>query len=185
MALTWPWPLPSPALFRLLPLPPFSRDFFVVLGEDGWPRRLRIAEDPLEEDPSPPPLLSPRHPLEEALRRILEGMAVYAGPLPSEVSPFDREVLETIRRIPFGTTASYADVARALGRPRAARAVGGALARNPLPLLLPCHRVIRANGEEGGYSGGAGNKRRMLEWERGRKRMTGEPGDCEGELEKD
>ena len=174
----------SGRLYRLSPLPPFSRGFFVVLGEDGWPRHLHIAEDPLEEGPSPP-ILPPTHPVLELLRKILEGEAVYAGPMPPEIRPFDRKVLAAIRRIPFGTTASYADVARAIGRPGAARAVGGALARNPLPLLLPCHRVIRANGEEGGYSGGAGNKRRMLEWERGRKRMTGEPGDCKGELEQD
>jgi O-6-methylguanine DNA methyltransferase len=104
--------------------------------------------------------------------------------MPPEIRPFDRKVLAAIRRIPFGTTASYADVARAIGRPGAARAVGGALARNPLPLLLPCHRVIRANGEEGGYSGGAGNKMRMLEWESVRTRMIGEPQDFEGEREK-
>lgn len=173
----------SGRLFRLSPLPPFSRGFFVVFGEDGWPRRLTIAEEPREQDPSPP-ILPPTHPVLELLRKVLEGEAVYAGPMPPEIRPFDREVLAAIRRIPFGTTASYADVARAIGRPRAARAVGGALARNPLPLLLPCHRVIHANGEEGGYSGGAGNKRRMLEWESVRRRMTGELQDFEGEREK-
>ena len=167
MARSSPSGLLPPTLYRLPPLPPFPTGFFVVLGEDGWPRRLRVAE----ENPvsPPPPLLPPEHPLEEILRRVLEGSAIYAGPLPSEIPPFDREVLEAIRRIPFGATVSYADVARAIGRPGAARAVGGALSRNPLPLILPCHRVIRANGEEGGYSGGAEHKRRMLKWESARK----------------
>ncbi|MGC8529009.1 MAG: methylated-DNA--[protein]-cysteine S-methyltransferase [Leptospirillia bacterium] len=163
----------SGALFRLSPPPPFRGGFVVTLGEDGWPRRLRIAEENPAKTPDPP-LLPPEHPLEDLFRRVLSGSVVYIGPLPAPIHPFDREVLETIRRIPYGATVSYADVARAIGRPKAARAVGGALSRNPLPLLLPCHRVIRASGEEGGYSGGAGHKRRLLEWERARKRMTGE-----------
>ena len=70
----------------------------------------------------------------------------------SDVPAFRREVLEQCRRIPYGKTASYADLARAAGNPRAARAVGGAMAANPLPLVVPCHRVIRSDGSLGGFS---------------------------------
>lgn len=64
---------------------------------------------------------------------------------------WDRRVLETVATIPWGTTASYGDVARRVGAPRAARAVGGAVGRNPISLLVPCHRVIAADGTIGGY----------------------------------
>ena len=66
-------------------------------------------------------------------------------------SAWDRLVLEGVRSIPRGTTASYGDVARRIGRPRAARAVGGAVGRNPVGLLVPCHRVIAGDGTLGGY----------------------------------
>jgi methylated-DNA-[protein]-cysteine S-methyltransferase len=70
----------------------------------------------------------------------------------SDVPSFRCEVLEQCRRIPYGKTASYADLARAAGNPRAVRAVGGAMANNPLPLVIPCHRVIRSDGSLGGFS---------------------------------
>lgn len=69
------------------------------------------------------------------------------------LSDWDRRVLEAVRRIPWGRTASYADVARAAGSPRAARAAGAAVGRNPLGLVVPCHRVIAADGTIGGYGG--------------------------------
>ena len=69
---------------------------------------------------------------------------------------FEREVLEGLARIPAGRTATYGELAAAIGRPRAARAVGGALGRNRLPVLLPCHRIVAASGI-GGYGGGAGS----------------------------
>ena len=85
----------------------------------------------------------------------------------SSVPPFYRSVLEACRRIPYGQTASYADLARAVGKPNAARAVGGAMARNPLPLVVPCHRVLRADGSIGGFSSahGVDEKIRLLRLE--------------------
>ncbi len=82
----------------------------------------------------------------------------------SNVTEFRRRVLEACRRIPFGATASYADLARAAGSPGAARAVGSAMATNPLPLIVPCHRVLRSDGSLGGFSSpqGPSQKRRML-----------------------
>ncbi len=85
----------------------------------------------------------------------------------SEVPEFRAHVLEACRKIPYGETASYADLARAVGKPGAARAVGGAMANNPLPLVIPCHRVLRSDGTLGGFStpSGVAEKRRMLSLE--------------------
>jgi methylated-DNA-[protein]-cysteine S-methyltransferase len=79
------------------------------------------------------------------------------------VSAFDRRVLGVVRDIPSGGVLTYADVARRIGSPTAARAVGNAVGRNPVPIVVPCHRVIRSDGTLGGYSGGGvGFKRRLL-----------------------
>jgi len=85
----------------------------------------------------------------------------------SDVPPFRRKVLEQCRRIPYGKTASYQDLARAAGNVNAARAVGSAMAHNPLPLVVPCHRVLRADGSIGGFSSpsGVAEKKRMLRLE--------------------
>jgi O-6-methylguanine DNA methyltransferase len=66
---------------------------------------------------------------------------------------FDRRVLGEVREVGWGQTASYGDIARRIGQPRAARAVGGALGRNPISLLIPCHRIIAGDGTLGGYGG--------------------------------
>lgn len=82
---------------------------------------------------------------------------------------FGRRVLGSLRRdVKYGETISYGELAERIGRGGAARAVGGALARNPLPLIIPCHRVTCANGKIGGFSaeGGARVKKRMLDFER-------------------
>nr|MDA8029115.1 MGMT family protein [Nitrospiraceae bacterium] len=90
----------------------------------------------------------------------------YCGPLPPGLSDFAASVLEETRRIPFGETLTYGELAKRIGRPRAARAVGGALGRNPLPFLIPCHRVVGQGGALTGYSEGVGVKRALLAWEK-------------------
>jgi methylated-DNA-[protein]-cysteine S-methyltransferase len=84
------------------------------------------------------------------------------------LTDFQKDVLQACREIPYGETATYADLARAIKRPRSARAVGSALAQNPLPLVIPCHRVVKSNGQPGGYSAeqGASMKRWLLDLER-------------------
>ena len=82
--------------------------------------------------------------------RALDGVAVDLGDRPG----WDRAVLGAVRTIPPGSTASSGDVARMVGKPGAARAVGGAVGRNPLGLVIPCHRVIAGDGTLGGYGGG-------------------------------
>ncbi|MCF6388364.1 methylated-DNA--[protein]-cysteine S-methyltransferase [Mycobacterium sp. MBM] len=78
---------------------------------------------------------------------------------------FRREVVERLRLIEYGQRASYADIAAAVGSPKAVRAVGSACARNPLPLVIPCHRVVRTDGSIGQYAGGAIAKATLLELE--------------------
>ncbi len=78
---------------------------------------------------------------------------------------FQRSVLEELARVPYGRTETYGSLAARIGRPRAARAVGGALNRNPLPIVLPCHRVVGASGSLVGYAGGLERKRALLELE--------------------
>jgi methylated-DNA-[protein]-cysteine S-methyltransferase len=86
-------------------------------------------------------------------------------PLVMEGSPFQRQVWASLREIPFGTTVTYGQLATQLGRRGAARAVGHANARNPVPVIVPCHRVIGSSGQLTGYGGGLAAKRRLLELE--------------------
>lgn len=78
-------------------------------------------------------------------------------------TPFQRRVLQTARRIPPGAVWTYGQIAQAIGKPQASRAVGQALGRNPIPIVIPCHRVVAGDGSLGGYSGGGGlNSKRLL-----------------------
>lgn len=86
-------------------------------------------------------------------------------PLDLRATPFQRSVYDELLRIPYGETRSYADVARCIGRPRAVRAVGTANGANPIPLVVPCHRVIASGGHLGGYGGGLPLKRQLLAME--------------------
>jgi methylated-DNA-[protein]-cysteine S-methyltransferase len=81
-------------------------------------------------------------------RRLIHGIA--------------RDVLAATRRVPFGRTTTYGELAERIGKPRAARAVGNALGSNPIPIVIPCHRVLRAGGAMGGYAGGVSRKERLL-----------------------
>jgi methylated-DNA-[protein]-cysteine S-methyltransferase len=81
-------------------------------------------------------------------------------------TPFQQSVWDALLGIPYGKTASYKDIAAVVGNPKAVRAVGAANGRNPLPILIPCHRVIGANGKLVGYAGGLDIKERLLTLER-------------------
>ena len=88
-------------------------------------------------------------------------------PLAPSGTEFQRTVWHALAEIPFGATCSYGDLARAVGRPSASRAVGAANGKNPISIILPCHRVIGASGELTGYGGGLPMKRWLLDHERG------------------
>lgn len=113
---------------------------------------------------------TPKH-LYEAIRQLTE---YFAGTRRTFTIPLDYELTRGFRKTammkltetPYGTTISYTDLASAAGRPRAVRAVGSACATNPLPIVIPCHRVVRSDGSLGGYSGGLSVKVALLNLEK-------------------
>ena len=126
----------------------------------------------------PPPDVPPlrdakRGPGGEVLARTRDQLSEYfAGtrtsfdlPLDPRGTPFELSVWKELRAIPYGVTRSYSDIARRLGDPRSTRAVGAANGKNPIPIIVPCHRVIGAHGELTGFGGGIDRKRWLLEHE--------------------
>ena len=91
---------------------------------------------------------------------------MFSLPLRMEGTPFQRQVWDALKDIPYGGTRTYADIARSVGREKAVRAVGGANHANPVPIIVPCHRVIGANGSLTGYGGGLRIKEYLLRLER-------------------
>lgn len=112
--------------------------------------------------------------LDEVARQLDEYFAgrrrAFEVPLDLRGGPLETRVWSELRRIPHGTTVSYGELAEAVGRPDAVRAVAGAVARTPAPIVVPCHRVIGADGALRGYIGGLERKAALLELER-----TGSP----------
>jgi methylated-DNA-[protein]-cysteine S-methyltransferase len=110
---------------------------------------------------------------DEPFRRVKQQLDEYfAGtrqqfdfPIAADATPFQARVLEALRNIPYGETRSYRDIAVALGNPKAVRAVGGANGNNPLPIVIPCHRVIGSDGSLTGFGGGMAAKRFLLDLE--------------------
>ncbi|MCI4371401.1 MAG: methylated-DNA--[protein]-cysteine S-methyltransferase [Thermoplasmata archaeon] len=102
------------------------------------------------------------------LDRYFAGEAVRFDRVPlylTDCTEFERRVYEATRMVPFGKVATYGQIARAIGEPGAARAVGQALSRNPVAIIVPCHRVIASDGSLGGFSSGLDWKRKLLRHE--------------------
>lgn len=170
-----PGPRPALPAVRFTSLPTPLGDVYVAYSDRGVALLDLAHGDPAfsrtvrarlaitaQRDPHPP------QDLLAGLRGFLNDLVWYPGPVDlSRVGSFQRRVLEQLRRIPRGEVRTYRDIAREIGHPGATRAVGTACARNPVPLLIPCHRVIRSDGGLGGYSlrGGVALKRRLLEGE--------------------
>jgi len=107
------------------------------------------------------------HPVLEVAREELDAyfrgeLRDFTVPVAQTGTPFQRRVWDELRRIPFGLTISYAQLATRVGNPAAVRAVGGANGANNVPIIVPCHRVIAADGTLGGFGGGLDRKRRLL-----------------------
>lgn len=104
--------------------------------------------------------------LNDARQQLTEylngGRRVFDLPLAPSGSDFEKAVWRELGKIPFGETKSYAQIALAANCPKGARAVGGACGKNPIPIFIPCHRVVRTGGALGGFSGGLGIKERLL-----------------------
>jgi len=104
------------------------------------------------ETPQTTPVLD--HAIEELTAYFKSELTRFSVPLDWAGTPFQESVWVALTRIPFGETVSYNEVAHAIGRPRSARPVGGAVGRNPLPIIVPCHRVMGSNGALTGFTGG-------------------------------
>lgn len=105
--------------------------------------------------------------IDEEIREFFRGRRTDLRDIPldlTDCTAFQRRVYEATRRIPFGKVATYGQIAKAIGQPDAQRAVGQALGRNPIGLVIPCHRVVAADGL-GGFTGGLEHKKRLLRFE--------------------
>jgi methylated-DNA-[protein]-cysteine S-methyltransferase len=127
-------------------------------GKDGWARDREHAV------------------VRQAVRQLEEffaGMRMsFDLPLDLHGTPFQQEVWQQLLRIPYGATVSYGEHARAVGRTKAARAVGAAIGRNPVSIVVPCHRVVGGNGSLTDYAGGLERKRSLLELEAKRQDLA-------------
>ncbi|MDD4172006.1 MAG: methylated-DNA--[protein]-cysteine S-methyltransferase [Syntrophomonas sp.] len=121
---------------------------------DIVPQNLEQAETPLIKEAF------------EQLELYLNGqLKEFSLPLQPEGTPFMQSVWQKLLEVPYGQTASYREIATAVGNPRAVRAVGMANRRNPIPILIPCHRIIGSKGDLVGYSSGLDLKRKLLDLE--------------------
>ncbi|HBJ37583.1 MAG TPA: cysteine methyltransferase [Planctomycetaceae bacterium] len=125
----------------------------------------------------PPESISDHGPFDRVIKQLDEyfsgGRREFDIPLRLDGTPFQVSVWNELRKIPFGTTTTYGEIARRIGNPKAVRAVGLANGRNPIPIIVPCHRVIGSNGTLAGFGGGLENKSRLLDLEK-RQNRTGE-----------
>ena len=123
-------------------------------------------EDVLARTFGPRVMRSPLDEIRRELDEYFEGTRRdFDLPLDVRVAPFHADVLEELARVPYGRTDTYGSLAAKVGRPRAARAVGTVMNRNPIPIVLPCHRIVGANGSLTGYAGGLDVKLRLLQLE--------------------
>lgn len=104
--------------------------------------------------------------LVKLLKRYLNGERIKIDiPFDLKGTPFEKKVWKALLRIPYGKTKSYGEIAKEIGLPNGARAVGNACGKNPIPIIIPCHRVIAGNGGLGGYTGGSVIKEKLLKIE--------------------
>ncbi|OAA17219.1 Methylated-DNA--protein-cysteine methyltransferase, constitutive [Corynebacterium afermentans subsp. afermentans] len=129
-----------------------------VASERGVTRVCFEGEQLLIDEPSDHPVAT-----QELTEYFAGTRREFSVPLDLQnVTEFRAAVLRELEKVPYGETTSYAELARAVGNPNAVRAVGSACATNPLPLFIPCHRVLRSDGQLGGYRGGVEAKRFLL-----------------------
>ncbi|MBF0468190.1 MAG: methylated-DNA--[protein]-cysteine S-methyltransferase [Desulfamplus sp.] len=106
-----------------------------------------------------------QHTADELCAYFNKDLEKFSIPLDPKGTPFQRKVWQSLMSIPFGTTVSYKDIAERTGNPKGCRAVGGAVGQNPVPIIIPCHRVIGKNGSLTGFSSGLAIKRYLLDLE--------------------
>lgn len=151
----------APTPFGSLTLLASDAGLRAVLWPDDRPGRVRVTA-PVEDDPSHPVLTETVAQLDAYAEGRLRTFDLPRDPLGT---PFQRRVWEVLAAIPYGTTWSYTELARRAATPSAVRAVAGAVGRNPLSIVVPCHRVVGRDGRLTGFAGGLDVKRRLLDLE--------------------
>jgi methylated-DNA-[protein]-cysteine S-methyltransferase len=147
-----------------------DRGLAAILWENDDPKRVRLA--PLVENKNHPVLRDTERQLNDYFAGKLKKFSLkfdFAG------TDFQKAVWRALAAIPFGETRSYQDIARQIGRPKAVRAVGAANGRNPISIIVPCHRVIGSNGKLTGFAGGLETKAFLLEKESKKKHLQRRP----------
>lgn len=138
----------------------------VLAGRDG---ALELLLFPSGDQAKAPEWEAADAPFRQALLQLEEYFKgrrrTFDLPLAPQGTSFQRKVLEALQAIPYGETRSYKDIAAAIGQPKAVRAVGAANAKNPIPIVIPCHRVIGSDGSLTGFGGGLEVKRTLLRLE--------------------
>ena len=139
-----------------------EKGLVAILWQNDKPTRVPLSD--LVEDPSQPILTK----TEQQLQEYFAGKRkAFNLPLDMRGTPFQKNVWEALLAIPFGQTRSYGELAKQLGAPSASRAVGAANGRNPISIVVPCHRVIGSSGKLTGFAGGLETKARLLGLEAG------------------
>ena len=138
----------------------------LILGDDAAVHRITFPQRSRAAKPEPDWQESQRGPVGEAMRQLREYFAGKRAdfdlPLAPKGTVFQRSVWRQLQEIPYGETISYGELARRVGNPKASRAVGSANGANPLPIVIPCHRVIAGDGTLGGFGGGLPTKQALL-----------------------
>jgi methylated-DNA-[protein]-cysteine S-methyltransferase len=137
-----------------------DRGLAAILWENDNPKRVRLS--PLAENENHPVLVETERQLNDYFEGNRKTFSVTFDPVGT---PFQKDVWVALATIPFGETRSYAEIARQIGRPKAVRAVGAANGKNPISILVPCHRVIGANGKLTGFAGGLEIKALLIKLE--------------------
>jgi methylated-DNA-[protein]-cysteine S-methyltransferase len=144
----------------LLRLVASSHGLAAILWEKDDPKRVRLG--PLQEDKNHPVLLETERQLRDYFAGSLEKFSLKLDFVGTE---FQKKVWRSLLAIPFGETRSYGQIARQIGHPKAVRAVGAAIGKNPISIITPCHRVIGSNGKLTGFAGGLATKASLLKME--------------------
>jgi methylated-DNA-[protein]-cysteine S-methyltransferase len=149
-----------------------DKGLVAILWQNDKPSRVPLTD--LVEDPSQPVLTK----TEQQLREYFAGTRkAFNLPLDMRGTTFQKNVWEALLAIPFGQTRSYGELAKQLGSPSASRAVGAANGRNPISIIVPCHRVIGSSGKLTGFAGGLETKARLIGLENGERPLFTEAGD--------
>jgi methylated-DNA-[protein]-cysteine S-methyltransferase len=160
----------SPSTYVVVPSPVGP---LTIVARDGMITGLYMQAQ--RHGPDPATLSLPADADDEPFATAVSQLAAYFNgtltefdlPLAPEGTPFQRKVWDGLRAIPYGQTVSYGELARSIGSPAASRAVGLANGRNPIAIVVPCHRVIGSDGSLTGYGGGLDRKQFLLSFERG------------------